>query len=389
MNPEASSPDRLTQRAARAVHTDLRTVLEAALQPFSGAADLRRLKPLGPPEELPRLTGLLPLLDDSPGAFVEAAVVPDDATSANVQLRFLLGRLHVRRFRALSFLLANTHDTDLKVSAADGGRHSRELWVSWQRNHAVGDAAALERLALLAATRVSVVQALLRLHFPGLIAGARLAEWTAAAARSQQADRAEHEEAVEEGHIWHLAAQDPREFLEAMEAQAAAADEPLSADVRLQLHLWREDFPAALAALEELFQRPVPAEGAWELGHLRVALHQRVGQAETALALLDGLSAPAGEHHRVTALRVRCLLGLGRAREVLALIEQGGFSAMDPTCWPHWWRAQALLQLGDVDGAREALAAHEEFFGTDLEARRSLSERMKASEAAPNFGGRP
>lgn len=388
MNPEATSPDRLTQRAARAVHTDLRTVLESVLQPFEGAADLRRLKPLGTPEELPRLGGLLPMPDDSPGAFVEAAVTPDDATSAGVQLRFFLGRLHRRRFRALSFLLANTHETDLKLSAADGGRRSRDLWLSWQRNHAVGDAAALDRLAMLAAARVSVLHALLRQHFPGLIAGARIAEWTAAVARSRHADRGEHELAFEEGHFWHLAAQDPDEFLEGMSAQAAAAGESLPPDVRLQLHLWREDFPAALAAVEELFLRPLPAEGAWELGHLRAALHQRVGQPETALALLDGLIAPAGEHHRVSALRVRCLLALGRAREVLALVDQGDFSTTDPTCWPHWWRAQAWQQLGDTDAAQADLAAHEEFFGTDLEARRSMHQQAPPPEAPPHFGPR-
>jgi hypothetical protein len=95
------------------------------------------------------------------------------------------------------------------------------------------------------------------------------------------------------------------------------------------------------------------------------------------------------DRNRVSGVRIRCLLALGRAREVLDAVEAGSFSPTDPTCWPHWWRAQAWRQLGDVDKAREALAAHEEFFGTDLEARRSLSERMAASEAAPNFSGRP
>jgi hypothetical protein len=43
--------------------------------------------------------------------------------------------------------------------------------------------------------------------------------------------------------------------------------------------------------------------------------------------------------------------------------------------------------LGDVDKAREALAAHEEFFGTDLEARRSLRGKRTfdtCSRTAPN-----
>jgi hypothetical protein len=390
MNPDASSPtppDRLTQRAARAVHADLHSVLAETLLPFAGAADLGRLAPPPPPDDLPQLPGLLPTPGGAPAPYVEATVVPSDATSANVQIRFLLGRLHVRRFRALSFLLANTHETDLKVSAADGGRRDCDVWLSWQRNHAVGAADSLAHLVTLAAARVAVVHCLLRQHFPGLIGGACLAEWTAAAARSHHADRGADEEFSDAGHVWHVAAQDPAAFLAAMEEQAAEAGEPLAPDIRLHLHMWRENYPAALAAVEEVFPQDGAADRAWELGYLRAALSQRVGRPEAALALLDGLTVEDEDRNRVSGVRIRCLLALGRAREVLDLVEAGSFSPTDPTCWPHWWRAQAWRQLGDVDKAREALAAHEEFFGTDLEARRSLRGKRTfdtCSRTAPN-----
>lgn len=390
MHPESTTPapDRLTLRAAQAVHNDLHTVLESLLLPFESESALRRLAAVPPPETLPGLTGLLPLPDDTPGPFVEASVRPHDATSANVEVRCFLGRLHVRRFRAQSFLLANTHDTDLKVWAPDGGRQNPDLWVSWQRNQAVGDGANLAKLLALAAARAVVLHCLLRQHFPGLIPGARLAEWAAAAARAHHADRDETDDGMEEGRVWHLAAQNPGAFLAAMTEQAAAAGDSLPPAVRLQLHLWRQDFAGALAAVEELCEPPAPADPTGELGCLRAGLHERAGQAASALVLLEPLTAHAGQRHRVAGIRMRALLALGRAREVLAAVEAGGFGAPEATCWPHWWRAQAWHQLGDEAAAAAALAAHEDFFGTDLEARRSLGEGIRDARSSVNPRGR-
>ncbi len=164
--------------------------------------------------------------------------------------------------------------------------------------------------------------------------------------------------------IGHLAAQNPGAFLAAMTEQAAAAGDSLPPAVRLQLHLWRQDFAGALAAVEELCEPPAPADPTGELGCLRAGIHERAGRAASALALLEPLTAHAGQRHRVAGIRMRALLALGRARDVLDAVEAGGFGAQEATCWPHWWRAQAWHQLGDEAAAAAALAAHEDFFGT-------------------------
>jgi hypothetical protein len=388
-------PDRLSRRVAQAVHAELRAAFDGHLAPFAGAAGLRSPAEATQPEVLSQLSGLLPDPTLTPGAFVEATVQPFTATGANVQVRFLLGRLHPGHLRALAFLLANCQPFQVKLCFPDEGLASRELWLVWQRQQAPQDVQPLAAQLGLVFARVMVIQCLLTLHFPGLIAGSQLADWAAAVARAERADRGSAEAFTEEGTVWHLAAQKPAAFLKAMEAQAAAEGETLQPGLRLKVNLWLHRYGAALTATEELLGQvaedpKAPAARRGQLQFIRAALAERVGRPTDALRWLDrpaGAEIPAELGPRVTNVRLRALLALGRTREVLAAVAAGAFSDHDPTCFPHWWRAQALRRQGDREGSQQALAAHEDFFGPDLEARRTLN-RLGATAAEPPTGRR-